>query len=54
MNNTTNYFFYLGLLLIAGAGEYLHLVPMGTLAALLGGVLGHGISEVSRQGAMKP
>lgn len=43
------YGFYLALLAMAGAGEYLHLLPMGTTATVLGGIFGHGISEVSRK-----
>jgi len=41
------YGFYLGLLTLTGVGEFFHLLPMGTAAAILAGVLGHGISEIS-------
>lgn len=41
------YCFYIVLLAMSGTGEYLHLFPMGTAATVLGGVLGHGISEIS-------
>lgn len=49
------YSFYLALLALAGAGEYLHLIPSGSAATIMGGILGHGISEISQvTGANKP
>ena len=35
------YVFYVGLLAIAGVGEYLHLLPPATLVGVLGLVTGH-------------
>lgn len=42
-----NLSFYTVLLMICGLGEYFHLVPMGSLALVIGGILGHGISTNS-------
>lgn len=42
------YGFYLGLLIVAGAGEYFHLLPAQTLFGVLSAVLGHGISMISQ------
>lgn len=42
--NILSYIFYALLLVGAGAAEYLHLVPVGTLLGLLGGMgVGHGV-----------
>jgi hypothetical protein len=45
--NVTNYIFYLCLLVGSGVGEYFHVVPQGTTAVVLGGILGHGTTLVS-------
>jgi len=44
--------FYLVLLTLSGAAEYLHLVPMGTLDLILGGITVHGVVQISN-GAFK-
>ena len=36
--------FYLALCIIVGTGEYLHLIPAGTLDVVLGGILVHGVT----------
>lgn len=39
--------------IVAGAGEYFKLVPTGTMAVVLGGILGHNISLASTTNALK-
>lgn len=46
------YAFYLGICLIAGAGEYLHLAPMGTMIGVLGLVTGHFFGNGSTKQAV--
>lgn len=43
-DKTVNLLFYAVILTCCGLGEYFHLVPMGTLSLVIGGILGHGIS----------
>lgn len=42
-----NLLFYAVILITCGLGEYFHLIPMGTLSLVIGGILGHGISANS-------
>lgn len=42
-----NLLFYAVILTCCGLGEYFHLIPMGTLSLVVGGILGHGISANS-------
>lgn len=43
-DKTVNLLFYAIILFTCGLGEYFHLIPMGTLSLVIGGILGHGIS----------
>ncbi len=45
-NDAIQYAFYVVLLLIAGASEYLHITPSGTMVAVLGLVTGHFFGNV--------
>lgn len=56
MSNQQAYMiFYLVLIVAGGAGEYLHLLPIGTLNLLLGGVLVHGVTvQVVSNGKTPP
>lgn len=50
INQYALYGFYLGILLVSGAGEYFHIVPPGTFATILGGVFGHNVAYVQMKG----
>lgn len=51
-NVALQYAFYVVILLIAGAGEYLHIVPTGTLIGVLGLVTGHFFGNGSTKSAI--
>lgn len=36
---------YMIILVISGIGEYIHLLPMGTMSFILGAIIGHGTAN---------
>lgn len=51
-NSFSQYAFYLALVVISGAGEYIHLAPMGTLVGILGLVVGHFFGNGTTKAAL--